>query len=119
MVAELAIDASGSHVVDALWVATKGSHFMKERIAVNLQNNERKLRDSTYGRTVWKNWSMDLYQRRPSEWQAIAKGRNLESATSQAEDAGPKKTPIEMARRRHMQQQARRVSSNNAVKASA
>ena len=119
MVAELAIDASGSHVVDALWVATKGSHFMKERIAVNLQNNERKLRDSTYGRTLWKNWSMDLYQRRPSEWQAIAKGRNLESATSQAEDAGPKKTPIEMARRRHMQQQARRVSSNNAVKASA
>lgn len=104
--ADLAVDIAGSHVVDALWKATDGSHFMKERIAVNLAKNETKIRDTIYGRTVWRNWSMDIYQRRRGEWQAIAKGRQREGEP-ESSDTKPKKTPIELARERHLQNKAR------------
>ena len=105
MVSDLAIDVSGSHVVDALWTATNGSHFMKERIAKALQNSEPKLRDSMYGRSVWKNWYMDLYQRKPREWQLTAKGQDNEP-TDEA-NCTPKKSAIELARERYVQKQSR------------
>lgn len=107
MISELALDPSGSHVVDALWTATSGSHFLKERIASTLQDNESKLRESQYGRNVWKNWSMDLFQRRPREWQAIAKGFTQAPTGEKDEDAKPKKSAIELARERHAQRKAR------------
>jgi len=109
MIAELAVDPSGSHVVDALWTATNGTHFMKERIAKLLQENEQQLRDSMYGRTVWRNWNMDNYQRRPSEWHAVAKGikhEETESATA--------KSAIQLARERHMLKQAKKVQYGEA-----
>lgn len=110
MVASLALDTSGSYVVDALWNATEGSHFMKERIAGILQENESRLRESQSGRNVWRNWSMDLFVRRPAEWNAIAKGTNRDMPSAEA-DNRPKKTPIELARERHMQQKAKKTAS--------
>lgn len=71
---ELALDSSGSHVVDALWPATKDLFFVKERMAQELLNEELSLRDSFVGRAVWRNWSMDLYKRRRGEWASKAKG---------------------------------------------
>ena len=106
MISDLAIDVAGSHVVDALWNATNGSHFMKERIAKALQSSEAKLRDSMYGRTVWKNWHMDLYQRKHREWQAVAKGFDQEP--TQEHDSRPRKSPIELARERYMQKQPKK-----------
>lgn len=74
IMAELALDASGSHVADVLWDATKDLMFVKQRLADELSENERTLRDSFFGRAVWRNWSMDLYKRRRGEWKAKAKG---------------------------------------------
>ena len=71
---ELSLDSSGSHVVDSLWLATRDIFFVKERFAQELAQNELILRDSFYGRAVWKNWSMDLYKRRRGEWTQKAKG---------------------------------------------
>ncbi|KAF5867353.1 Nucleolar protein 9 [Aspergillus alliaceus] len=71
---ELALDSSGSHVVDALWPATKDIFFIKERMAQELAQNEMTLRDSFVGRAVWRNWAMDLYKRRRGEWAGKAKG---------------------------------------------
>ncbi|KNG80613.1 rRNA processing protein Nop9 [Aspergillus nomiae NRRL 13137] len=71
---ELALDSSGSHVVDALWPATKDIFFIKERMAQELTQHEMELRDSFVGRAVWRNWAMDLYKRRRGEWAAKAKG---------------------------------------------
>jgi nucleolar protein 9 len=71
---ELALDSSGSHVVDALWPATKDLFFVKERMAQELLKEELTLRDSFVGRAVWRNWSMDLYKRRRGEWASKAKG---------------------------------------------
>jgi nucleolar protein 9 len=100
---ELATDSAGSHLADALWDGTKGSHFMKERLAKELQENETVLRESRYGRSVWKNWSMDLYQRRFHDWQAQAKGSN--SANS-AKDSTPSKSEIDLARARFAEKKA-------------
>ena len=103
-ISELAIDPAGSHLADALWNGTAGSHFMKERIAKELQEHETDLRESKYGRTVWRNWSMDLYQRRSYDWQAQAKGITAESALN---ESAPKKSAIQLARARHAEQKAR------------
>lgn len=64
----LSIDPSGSHLVDAIWAGTHGMAFARERIAEELAENEKQLRDSSYGRKVWRNWKMDLYQRRRAQW---------------------------------------------------
>ncbi len=101
---ELAVDPAGSHLADALWDGTAGSHFMKERIAKELQAHEIELRETRYGRTVWRNWSMDLYQRRSYDWQAQAKGITADDASKQEV---PKKSAIQLARARHAEQRAR------------
>lgn len=113
LVPDLAIDPSGSHVVDALWTATKAIHFMKERIARVLQNNETRMRESVYGRRVWKNWAMDLYQRRPAEWQATAKDFDKKSQDNLNRDSP--KAGIELARERFMKKQMRKDNKNNDI----
>jgi nucleolar protein 9 len=115
--AQLAIDVSGSHVADVLWYATNGSHFMKERLAQEMQAGESQLRESRYGRTVWKNWSMDIFQRRPLEWQALAKGM-----ADQASEEASKKSALELARERYVSRKVkgqRPAGRSNAVLANA
>lgn len=105
---ELALDSSGSHVVDALWPATKDIYFVKERMAQELATNELALRDSFVGRAVWRNWAMDLYKRRRGEWAAKAKGRDTSS-----NDSGEKpKSRIEMARARFAKQNEPSTGAN-------
>ena len=72
----LAGDPIGSHVLDALWTATShatGLHFIKEGIDSNLAGAEGTLRACVPGRVVWRNWNLDLYRRRPREWQVLAR----------------------------------------------
>lgn len=67
-VGELALDPSGSHVIDAIWNGTQGLAFIRERIAEELAENEAALRQSVAGRAVWRNWRMVLYRRRRADW---------------------------------------------------
>ncbi|KAL4970110.1 uncharacterized protein BDV14DRAFT_187016 [Aspergillus stella-maris] len=98
---ELALDSCGSHVVDALWPATKDIYFIKERMAQELAQNELALRDSFVGRAVWRNWSMDLYKRRRGEWTGKAKGRDFSS-----NESGEKpKSRLDLARARYAAKQ--------------
>ncbi|KAE8135779.1 hypothetical protein BDV38DRAFT_272602 [Aspergillus pseudotamarii] len=90
---ELALDSSGSHVVDALWPATKDIFFIKERMAQELTQHEMALRDSFVGRAVWRNWAMDLYKRRRGEWAVKAKGIDNNNSTGERP-----KSRIELAR---------------------
>ncbi|KAG8629945.1 hypothetical protein KVT40_001564 [Elsinoe batatas] len=76
-IGEMSLDVSASHVVDAIWEGTHGLAFIRERIAEELAENEGQLRDSPYGRAVWKNWKMDLYKRRRPEW--VMQSRNKAS----------------------------------------
>jgi nucleolar protein 9 len=107
-VTELALDSAGSYMVEALWEATNGIHFMKERVAGELAANEPQLRDSFFGRKVWRFWSMDLYSRRRGEWQAVAKGINAD------QEGAAKKSPIELARLRRAEEKAKKLQSEAA-----
>jgi nucleolar protein 9 len=69
----MAIDKAASHVVDCIWVGTHGLAFIRERIAEELAENEASLRASPCGRAVWKNWKMDVYQRRRPAWVRYSK----------------------------------------------
>jgi nucleolar protein 9 len=71
-IAQLAMSIAGSHVVDALWIATqdKSMTVYRERIAEELVKEEESLRESKVGRNVWRNWKLDLYKRRKMDWLA-------------------------------------------------
>ena len=73
-IADLAVDAVASHVVDVFWTASEGLLFIRERMAEELLRKETALKESYPGRAVWRNWMMDLYKRRKSEWTSKAKG---------------------------------------------
>ncbi|RDW86325.1 RNA-binding RNA processing protein NOP9 [Aspergillus mulundensis] len=105
---ELALDSSGSHVVDSLWIATKDIYFVKERMAQELAQNELALRDSFVGRAVWRNWAMDLYKRRRGEWAAKAKGRDLINNDSTEKP----KSRLDMARARYAAKQGEATGAN-------
>ncbi|KAL9089344.1 MAG: hypothetical protein Q9159_002560 [Coniocarpon cinnabarinum] len=68
-IAEYSLSPSASHVIDAV---ERGSRrdlaFVRERIAEELSENEAALRENTFGRKVWRNWDMDLYQRDRDRW---------------------------------------------------
>ncbi|KAL5334021.1 hypothetical protein BJX70DRAFT_391723 [Aspergillus crustosus] len=103
---ELALDSSGSRVVDSLWSATKDIYFVKERLAQELAQSELALRDSFVGRAVWRNWAMDIYKRRRGEWAAKAKGKDF------GLDAGGKpKSRIELAHARYAAKQSDLLSA--------
>ena len=117
---DLALDTSGSHVVDALWPATKDIFFVKERMAQELAQNERILRDSFVGRAVWRNWSMDLYNRRRSEWVSKAKGQHHDDRNN-GEDgnaSGQPKSKIDLARARFAAKAAGEETSKEKTKQS-
>ena len=107
----MAVDTAASHVVDCIWEGTHGLAFIRERIAEELAENEAQLRDSGPGRAVWKNWKMDMYKRRRSEWitQSKIKASNdgFQSFTeidSSLTSKGQGKTPLQLAQERHMKQ---------------
>ena len=75
MTLELSTDAVASHAVDAFWTGSEGLPFVRERIAEHLVQHEATLRDSIPGRAVWRNWKMDMYKTRRSDWMSEDKGR--------------------------------------------
>jgi len=113
-IGELALDKAASHVVDCIWEGTHGLAFIRERIAEELAENEGQMRESQYGRAVWKNWKMDMYKRRRSEWirQSKIKASNdgfqsfSEVDANKTNEMSAKKTPLQLARERHAKNRA-------------
>lgn len=95
---DLALDASGSHVADVLWPATIDLIFVKERLATEMVESEQTLRDSFFGRAVWRNWSLDLYKRRRGYW--VTKAKGLEDTAPASEEGMKPKSGIALARAR-------------------
>lgn len=87
---DLAVDTIASHVVDEFWAASTGLAFIRERIAVELLQNEEALRGSFSGRVVWRNWNMDVYKTKKNVWISNAREKD-----------GSKKSGIELARARY------------------
>ncbi|RVD84506.1 uncharacterized protein DFL_006255 [Arthrobotrys flagrans] len=99
-IADLAVHPVGSHVIDTLFKATlSGLKLQRQRIAEELLVSERRLRDSLYGRAVWRNWKMDMYKTKRYDWNNITSASI--SSEGQPEATEVKKSAIQMASERH------------------
>ncbi|CAI6338824.1 unnamed protein product [Periconia digitata] len=118
-IGELALDPAGSHAIDAVWKGTQGLAFIRERVAEELAENEGALRESHVGRAVWRNWQMDLYKRRRSDWvqqarytagndgfQSFPEQNDTASPFVQSQRANRHMSAIELARRKHAEAKA-------------
>lgn len=76
-VVNLSCNAYGSHIVDKLWDFTAKLTLYKERIASALVKDSEKVKNSSYGRQVWKNWHMEQYLRKRGDWKNIIKEQGL------------------------------------------
>lgn len=77
-VVNLACNAYGSHIMDKLWTFTTKLTLYKERIATALTKESDKVKNSIYGRQVWKNWQLDKYLRKNFDWKRLVKEQELE-----------------------------------------
>ena len=116
--ADLAMDAVASHVVDAFWTASEGLQFIRERMVEELLEKEAALKESCSGRAVWRNWMMDLYKRRKSEW--ISKAKSAHDTPDLSSKVGTKsqsipKSGIELARERFAAAKAGKSKNSRAA----
>ncbi|QEU61647.1 Nop9 [Kluyveromyces lactis] len=77
-IVNLSCNAYGSHIVDKLWTFTAKLAMYKERIATALCADSEKVKNSVYGRQVWKNWSLELFVRKRYDWKKIVKEQELD-----------------------------------------
>ena len=74
----MACNAYGSHIMDKLWNFTVKLMLYKERIASALVAEDEKVKNSTYGRQVWKNWQLEKYVRKTWDWKGLVKDQERE-----------------------------------------
>ncbi|CAG87368.2 DEHA2D16368p [Debaryomyces hansenii CBS767] len=77
-IVNLACNSYGSHIVDRLWNFTVLLNMYKDRIGSELASESHKVKESTYGRLVWKNWSMELFVRKKFDWKSLVKNQEEE-----------------------------------------
>ncbi|SMN20622.1 similar to Saccharomyces cerevisiae YJL010C NOP9 Essential subunit of U3-containing 90S preribosome involved in production of 18S rRNA and assembly of small ribosomal subunit [Maudiozyma saulgeensis] len=77
-VVNMACNAYGSHIMDKLWNFTAKLMLYKERIAGALVGESEKVKNSTYGRQVWKNWQLEKYVRKRWDWKGLVKDQERE-----------------------------------------
>lgn len=97
-ISDLACNAYGSHIVDKLWDFTVLLPMYKDRIGSELMANSHKVKESKYGKLVWKNWNMELFTRKKFDWKSLVKAQQEEYYGDNNGDKEPekKKTPIQL-----------------------
>lgn len=83
-ISKLSCNAYGSHIVDKLWDFTIKLNIYKERIAKELFDSKDVVKESSYGRLVWKNWKMELYSRKRPDWSYLIKQEQFEKFPEKA-----------------------------------
>lgn len=111
-VVDLALDMTASHVVDAMYEASRHLRYAREQVAIRLVKGEEQLRLFPSGRAVWRNWDMDLYKKRRKRWIRQDTVEELPTLNpnekgeikmeTEAWNANKPKTPIELARERYV-----------------
>lgn len=77
-IVNLSCNSYGSHIVDKLWTFTVLLPMYKDRVATELVSESKKVKESTYGRLVWKNWGLELFIRKKYDWKALVKQQEQE-----------------------------------------
>lgn len=99
-IVNLSCNSYGSHIVDKLWTFTVLLNMYKDRIGSELASESQKVKESTYGRLVWKNWSMELFVRKKYDWKLLVKQQEEEYFGRESKDGegnGQRsKKPIEL-----------------------
>ncbi|KAG0684345.1 Nucleolar protein 9 [Pichia californica] len=67
-IVDLACNSTGSHIIDKFWMFTFKLNMYKERIARALFDDKDTVKNTVYGRMVWKNWNMEMYCRKFNDW---------------------------------------------------
>lgn len=95
---ELVCNSYGSHIVDKLWNFTIFLPMYKDRIASEMVENSHKVKESSYGKLVWKNWSMEMFVRKKFDWKSLVKQQEEEYRGQPEEGAEIEriKKPIEL-----------------------
>lgn len=108
-IVDLACNSYGSHIVDKLWDFTILHNMYKDRIANELASQSHKVKDSNYGKMVWKNWSMELFSRKKYDWKSLIKQQEITFFNPEAnpEDETRAKKPIELKLEQMYQQKQR------------
>ena len=91
-IVNMACNAYGSHIMDKLWNFTAKLMLYKERIAGALVNESEKVKNSTYGRQVWKNWQLEKYVRKRWDWKGLVKDQERELFPPVVEQPGTTNT---------------------------
>ena len=109
--AELALDTTASHVVDAMYQASQDLRYPREQMGAQLAKSEGLLRQSPSGKAVWRNWEMDLYKSSRKKW--VHQDRIVDPVTfdltgkggkeweGQLRRASRSKTALDLARERY------------------
>lgn len=77
-IVDLACNSYGSHLVDKLWAFTVLLPMFKDRFAQEMFEQQNKVKDSQYGRIVWKNWDLEKFVRKKLDWRHLVKQQELE-----------------------------------------
>lgn len=95
---ELACNSYGSHIVDKLWNFTILLPMYKDRIASELMAKSHQVKESNYGRLVWKNWAMELFSRKKYDWKQMVKEqeREFHAAGGEAKSTEKPKRAIDL-----------------------
>lgn len=109
--AELALDTTASHVVDAMYQASEDLRYPREQVGAQLAKSEGLLRQLPSGKAVWRNWEMDLYKSSRKKW--IHQDKTVDPVAfdltrkggkereAQLRRASRPKTALDLARERH------------------
>ncbi|QWU88357.1 hypothetical protein CA3LBN_002665 [Candidozyma haemuli] len=97
---KLACNSYGSHIVDKLWDFTVLLPMYKDRIGSELNADSHKVKESSYGRLVWKNWSMELFTRKKFDWKRLVKEQEeayyAEGSDNNNGEPAKEKRPIDL-----------------------
>lgn len=102
----MACNAYGSHIMDKLWDFTAKLTLYKERIGAALVEESEKVKNSVYGRQVWKNWKLELFVRKRWDWKKLVKEQELEIFPD-SKPLQPKEQKSGFEKKRHRDQDQR------------
>lgn len=116
-IVNLACNSYGSHIVDKLWDFTVLLPMYKDRIGTELVADSHKVKESKYGRLVWKNWSMELFVRKKYDWKTLVKHQEQEyfGEAGEATEGQRTKRPIELKMEKLAEE--KRIRDEKAMKA--
>lgn len=117
-IVDLSCNSYGSHIVDKLWDFTVLLPMYKDRIGTELAGDSHKVKESKYGRLVWKNWSMELFVRKKYDWKTLVKHQEQEyyGEAEATEGQGQRaKRPIELKMEKLAEE--KRIKEEKAMKA--